>query len=62
MSEWDRYEYGWGEYWARRLDRVITEDMEGLGFRRVLVAESATERERLIAEQDTLDRRYGGGS
>lgn len=62
MSVWDQWSYDWGEFWARRLDRQISDAEMGQGLKQVLVAYSAVERKRLIDEQDALERKLGGGS
>ena len=52
-SQWELYYFGaFREYWAKRIDRKITEEEKRRGFLQVLLAYSAERRQQKIEEQD----------
>ena len=55
-SEWELWFYDiFGEYWARRLDRKISEAEKGQRLQQVVLAYSAEERKIKMLEQDGLE-------
>jgi hypothetical protein len=57
-SQWELFFFdAFGEFWARRLDRQISDEEKGQGFLQVVLAYSADNRKIKMQEQDALEYR-----
>lgn len=60
---WDRYSFGWGEHFARRIDRVLDADELAYGLRQIVPdgdfgCRNAVALKDATDEQEALDREY----